>query len=190
MVCLSMGSSLVAQCSAGFDDPSKRRVTACRISTLVGAAARQDRIELLPTDTGAVCCQLSPDERVLLIGLENGGLAVVKTPEPQILTKSQAHSEKLTAIKFLSKDLVATSSFDRTIGLWRLVGNRVELLCRLPAPGDVLNLAALPDKGLLFALVRGEYRIHRWDIKRLIERFEKNQLGFPFELNSQAGAKQ
>lgn len=177
MVCLAVGQSRVGQCTAGFDGPGGQRVTAVRISDVVQAPNRMDHVALLPTKTGAKCCQFSPDDRVLLVGLEDGTLAIVAAPEPRILAQFPIHDEKVTGIAFLSADLFATGSSDGSIGIWRLIDNRAELQFRLLTSNEVLCLRAVPDKGHLYVAVRGEYRIHRWDLRLLFERFEQLGIG-------------
>jgi serine/threonine protein kinase/WD40 repeat protein len=178
MVGLAIGRSRVAQCSAGFLDSSRQLVVACRIATQIGATPSSDRMSLLPVNSGATCCEFVPDESKLLLGLGDGTVALVGSPEPQLLRQFRAHDDRITAIKMYSEDTVVTASADRTIGIWRLEGERLNLICRLPAAGAVSCMSVIPSPGLLLFLVDGEFRVHCWNLKKLAKRFDEYQLGF------------
>jgi WD40 repeat protein len=157
-------------------------VAAGRQHVLVGG--RDGTLRLLDARTGELrqnwklCTSpigsvaLSPDERLALVGTWKGGVKLIHIPDGKQLEVLGHHHDRVNAVAFLSNELIASGSADRTIKIWRLGETPREWLT-IQVARVVRGLWASPDAQRLAVLLGGDRAVRIWDLELLRQRLEE-----------------
>jgi WD40 repeat protein len=135
------------------------------------------RIRRAPS--GVTSIALSAEETQSFIGTANGDVLRLRLPEGTQLEKLGSHSGSVTSVVLIERQgLVATSSRDKTIQLWRQRQNQFVRVLTLRAAGPIDRLRATADGSRLIAHIQGEPALRVWRLDLLRERLQEMNLNW------------
>ncbi len=109
------------------------------------------RLSIVCEESSPTCLGLSPDDRVLAIGLENGALHLVDPVDGRELRSATRHSAPVTSVAFDRRgSRLASSSRDRTILVWN-VADLAPMLLITDRTSSILSVAWNPTDQTLGA---------------------------------------
>jgi WD40 repeat protein len=144
------------------------------------------------TGEPAISTAISPDGRLLTVGLKNGALRFYALPDGQLQSEiADAHRDQVLRIAF-SPDgrLLATGSHDHTAKLWRIDkaaegGHTASLLHTIEEHRDSVHAVAFSPDGRRLATASYDGQIGAFDVAtgkgRLIEAHEGQVLSVAFD---------
>lgn len=122
---------------------------------------------------------LDPTENLAAIGVENGGLRVVKVPSGEVVATLAGHREAVESLVFSADgQWLISGSHDRTVRMWQRQEDGFAHLVTLPASGRVRSVRLTRDAKKLAVLVESERAVRIWHLDRLSERFQNMGLGW------------
>ena len=108
----------------------------------------------------------APDGGEAVVGDDDGRVGLVRWPNPEPTGwAAGAHTQTVTSVAWLAPGLVATGGEDRAVALFRVSGNRLVLLGKLPLGQPVIALST--DGVVLAAVCRGERVARVWQLDQL-----------------------
>ncbi|MDY3559307.1 serine/threonine-protein kinase [Gemmata sp. JC673] len=112
---------------------------------------------------------VAPDDQLIAGGTQSGKVRMIRPSDRQELPALSAHADEVTAVCLNhSNELLATSGRDRTVKLWKRVGERFELLFTVPdLAGPVNGLQFHPVDNRLLVQITQERAVRVWDIDKL-----------------------
>jgi WD40 repeat protein len=121
-----------------------------------------------PRASSPLCsAALSPSETVAALGTEKGEILLLAVPSGELLARTPAHSDTVTALAFAGERLLISGGRDRTVRLTAWDGTAPRELFSVRTGGPVQDLALGPDGRSLGVLVQHERGVRLWDLRRL-----------------------
>jgi len=133
--------------------------------------AADGRLERVLRASGPIqCIALSPDESLVVCGLIDGRLALLRPESDERPREFPAHLDTVNAVAFdPDGGLLASASRDKTVGLWRVDGpSSLTELLRMPSRSGhpVLSVKFSPNGRILGTLAQNERAVRLWHLDR------------------------